>query len=180
MCSNRECDCDPDQEGSVCCCRSVREDILDNVVCPEGYPTPQVKISTLCGCTVCDDLNVYIHLTIVNRETDAPIPAALVLRNEGSETLTLLGITNNNGHYKFNEPVATYSLALKIVASGFIPQLVSPMRLFPDKKVIRMKIVMIPHMSVQLGLGGSALTLRLGSMAAVTAPAGVCVCVCPY
>ena len=186
VCSNRECDCDSEQDGSVCCCRSLREETFDNIVCPEGVATPQVKNSTLCGCTVCDDLNIQIQLTIVNRETDEPVPAALVLRNEGSDTLTLLGITNNNGHYRFNEPVATYRLALKIVASGFMPQLTSPIRLFPHTKVITLTIVMIPHMTVQLGLGGSALTLRLGSMAAVTAPAGKCVSVwlvgwvCPY
>lgn len=173
VCSAQECDCDPEQNGNVCCCRSLRSEPLFNVVCPEGVVPPILANTTMCGCGVCDDVSVQVHVTVVNRDTDEPISAAMVLRNDGGEdSFNLLGVTNHHGRYMYTERVGRVYLELKVVAADYMPQMTLPMRLQPHRHVIELRIVMIPTMNMNVGLGGSDIVVRLGTMATVSAPAG--------
>ncbi len=142
-------------------------------MCPVGVVPPILGNTTACGCGVCDDVSVQVHITVVNRDTDEPISAAVVMRNDGGEdSYNILGVTNQNGRYMYTEKVGRVYLELKIIAKGYMSQTTLPMRLQPYRHVIELRVVMIPKMIIDVGLGGSNIVVRLGTLATVSAPAG--------
>ena len=135
----------------------------------EGLPTPQVTSASFCGCTVCDDVDITITLTTQHRDTQEPVAAAQIYRKEGDQ-LQLVGLTNNFGKFVLSEPVGSLSITLHIVAPNFIPYPMKPITLRPDRMRTSHVINLIPLMNFEVGMGGSPITIRLGTMAAISAP----------
>jgi len=99
-----------------------------------------------------------------------PIPAAVVLkRMAGADDHAYTGLTNENGLFMFTQAVGDVSIELKVLAAGFNPYMSMPMRLRPGRMSLRLSIVLIPSMSMEVGLGGSPITVRFGSTASITA-----------
>ena len=119
-------------------------------------------------------MSIQVHITVADRDTNEPIAAALVLRVEesGPDSVGYLGLTSNNGLLMFTESIGRRYLEVKVLAAGYVLYMTMPMKLHPHKHVLRVSVLMIPSMSMDVGLGGSEIILRLGAIVSVSAPAG--------
>ena len=134
-----------------------------------GLSVPQVKSATLCGCTSCDDIMARVTLTVQHRDTKEPVAAAQIYRKDGDQ-MEMIGLTNNAGFFIHTEPVESQQLTLHIVAPNFIPYTLQPITLRPERPITQITVSLIPLMNLEVGLGGSPITIRLGTMAAISAP----------
>ena len=100
---------------------------------------------------------------------NTPIPAAQVLRMEG-DVLTPMGITNNQGKLVFVESVAERTAVYQVRATGYLSQATPVFNLLPSSPRISWEVMLMSSMNVEVGLGGAALSLRLGSMLSVSIP----------
>lgn len=171
-CNLRTCDgCDAGP-GSVCCCRAIATSFVDGIECAGDISPPSVPNVTFCGCTVCDDITVTVSMKVLNRDTLEEVRAAQVYRVDDGDELRPIGITDNSGRLIFIETAATRSVTLTILAADFIQYRSLPILLDPSRRMVSLEVKLIPIMSIQAGLGGSAITLRLGPTAVISAPAG--------
>ena len=151
---------------SVCCCRMLEEEIVqaecDNM-------NISFRNATRCGCTSCDDIDATVQVTVLSTEDNTPIPAAQIRR---SDSMELLGITLNNGQFIFREPIGTRNITIAVQAPDFLTRNV-PINLENGlgRQVIAVTVLLNPHLGLQVGFGGAAVTVRLGP-AAVFASAG--------
>lgn len=174
-CSREKCLCNEDLlQGpgtSVCCCRaSQQEELTAAIVCPLPGMVPRIPNATRCRCNTCDDLEVTIVLTVVAAGSKVPIPAARVFRMETNSDMTMLGISNNFGVFRFREVVGVGSVMLQVQASGYLAQTVPSLELVPTSLMVQREVVLLPGLNIEVGLGGAPLVLRLGSMLSVSAP----------
>lgn len=135
----------------------------------EGLQPPQVTSADICGCKVCDDIIARVSLIVQHRDTQNQIAAAQIYRKEGNE-LQLLGLTNNFGRFIHLETVASLQISLHVISPNFIPYTLQPITLSPSRTQISITVDLIPLMNLRVGLGGSPITIRLSTMAAVSAP----------
>ena len=156
--------CDLEFRNSVCCCRVIEEEIIQ-AECNTTNPS-SVRNATRCGCTSCDDIEAMVQVTVVSVEDNTPIPAAQILQ---ANTLVVLGITLTDGQFVFQEPLGTRSITIRVQAPDFLPRSVTIL-LEPGRTVIAVTVPLIPLLVLPIGLGGSAVTVRLGP-AAVSTPA---------
>ena len=164
--------CDSCEGGSVCCCRVIESESIDDIQCIDGVSRPSVFNATLCGCSVCDDIPVTVTMTVFDRVSLDRIRAAQVYRVDDGDLLQPMGITDNSGRFIFVEPAATRSITLLILAADFMQYRSLPIALLPSRTTVSLEIKLIPIMNIPAGLGGSAITLRLGPTAVISAPAG--------
>ncbi len=176
VCSNHECTCGPDQDARICCCRATANEHLSDLTCQAGIPPPLIVNATECGCSICDHLTIQVHVTVVSTNGNEPIAAAMVMRNdEADDSYNMLGLTNSLGRFIYREQLSRLTFELKVVAAGYMPYMSLPIRLHPHRQVIELQIMLIPSMTMNVGLGGANITVRLGPMASVSAPAGMLV-----
>ena len=135
----------------------------------EGISVPQVTDDTLCGCTVCDDIIATVRLIVQHRDTQEALPAVQIYRLDGDQ-MEMVGLTDNFGMFVHNEPVGSRQLILHIIAPNFIPYTLEPITLRPHRPHTEITVSLIPLMNLDVGLGGSPITIRLGTMAAISAP----------
>ena len=168
-CSQARCNCSPETPGKVCCCRLIQESLIEGIECVKGLTPPNITSAEFCGCKVCDDIVARVSLTVQHRDTQNPIAAAQIYRKQGDE-LQLLGITNNFGRFIHKEMVGSLRITLHVVAPNFIPYTLQPITLRPSRPQTSITVDLIPLMNLRVGLGGSPITIRLGTMAAISAP----------
>ena len=135
----------------------------------KGLETPRVSSALYCGCAVCHDIPVRITLKVQHRDSQEPVSAAQLYRKEGSD-LELLGLTDNIGRFIHLDEVGSRQIVLHVVAPNFIPVTLEALALHPDRPQTTITVNLIPLMNLDVGLGGSPITIRLGTMAAVSAP----------
>ena len=135
----------------------------------EGLPVPQLTSADLCGCEVCDDIIARVSLIVQHRDTQNPIAAAQIYRKNGDE-LQLLGLTNNFGRFIHYETVGSLQMTMHVISPNYIPYTLQPITLRPSRPQTSITVNLIPLMNLRVGLGGSPITIRLGTMAAVSAP----------
>ena len=152
----------------VCCCRQI----FDNEIHAEciGDMTFSIQNATHCGCTSCDDVEATVQVTVLSARNNTPIPAAQILRVEtDSMKAQLLGITLNNGQFVFREPLRTQSMTIRLQAPDFLAQ-THKISLQPGHRMLTITIFLNPLVVSQIGMGGSAVTVRLGRVV-MSAPA---------
>lgn len=102
--------------------------------------------------------------------TNNPIVAARIYRMDTNTELTFLGITNNEGHFRYRESANAGSLVLQIQAAGYLTQSTSPaLSIVPSIPTVRREIILMPSINIEVGLGGAPLILRLGTMLSISA-----------
>lgn len=173
-CSLDVCTCDLSllANGSVCCCRPTQQEPVQGIQCNMSMMVPELINVTSCGCTGCDDIRIIIDITVVAMRTLDPIPAARVYLVNGTSAndLFFIGITNNFGQFRFRESVSARTVVLMVQAAGYLVRTSNPFNLQPSISRVSQQVVLMPSMEVAVGVGGSTLNVRLGSMLAVTAP----------
>ena len=142
---------------------------MQGIQCMDGLQTPRVSSALYCGCAVCDDIPVRVTLNVQHRDSQEPVAAAQVYRKNGND-LQLLGLTTNFGRFIHSDLVRSRQITLHVVAPNFIPITLEPLTLHSDRPQTTITINLIPLMNLEVGLGGSPITIRLGTMAAVSAP----------
>lgn len=141
------------------------------VKCPREDMAPRLSNVTRCHCNTCDDLEVTIAITVVTVSSRTPIPAARVFSMEPNRDLTLLGISNNFGTFRYRFLVGVGSMVLQVQAMGYISQTLPAETLLPSSPLVVREVVLMPGMDMEVGLGGAPLVVRLGTMLSVSAPA---------
>lgn len=153
----------------MCCCRGIeQEELSDSIQCDSATP-PRITSVTQCGCVSCDDLEVTVTLVVVAVGTSKPITAARVFRMDSTDGLTLLGITNNFGVFRYRELAGVRTVVFQVQAAGYVTQSMATLHLLPSTPTVRREVVLMPSLSIEVGLGGSPLVLRLGSILSVSA-----------
>lgn len=159
--------CNPELQTSVCCCRTLDEEIVQAECDRKNF---SFKNTTRCGCTSCDDIEVTVQVTVVSVKDSTPIPAAQILRTDSME---LLGITLNNGQFVFQEPLRTHNITIMVQAPNFLTRrnVDIELRNGLGRQVITATVFLNPLLVLQVGFGGSEVTVQLGP-AVVSASAG--------
>ena len=134
-----------------------------------GLQIPQISSALHCGCELCHDIPVKITLNVQHRDSQEPVAAAQLYRKNRND-LQLLGLTDNFGRFIHLDVVGSRQITFHIVAPNFIPVTLESLTLHPDRPQITITVNLIPLMNLDVGLGGSPITIRLGTMAAVSAP----------
>ena len=173
-CSSEVCTC-PDndlvEEGEVCCCRQTTTELLQGLNCTVlSMNVPMFNV-TSCGCASCSDIEITIMLTVVAMTRSEPIPAAQVYREEESGR-TSIGITNNRGMFVYRVRAGARNITLSVQSPEYMPRSTGILNLNPASRTISQRLVLMPRMNVPMGMGDSALSLRLGSRLAVSASSG--------
>ena len=154
-----------------CCCRSRQTEVIDlrDLGCTSTEILPQAdRINdTRCGCSVCDDIPITVIVTVVSSLDDSTITAAQIFNDD---TDAYLGITIADGTFTFKEVHGTEVLQLRVQAPNFMERNMD-VPISVEEPVRLVRIVLNPITIIPIGLGASALTLRLGGEAAVAAPA---------
>jgi hypothetical protein len=112
---------------------------------------------------------VRISLNVQHRDNQEPVAAAQIYR-KNRDDLELLGLTDNFGRFIHMDVVGIRQIILHVIAPNFIPITLESLTLRPDRPQTTITVNLIPLMNLDVGLGGSPITIRLGTMAAVSAP----------
>ena len=142
---------------------------MQGIECMSGIQLPQVSSALHCGCEICHDIPVRITLNVQHRDSQEPVAAAQLYRKNGND-LQLLGLTDNFGRFIHSDVVGSRQITLHVVAPNFVPITLEPLTLHPDRPQTTITVNLIPLMNLDVGLGGSPITIRLGTMAAISAP----------
>ncbi|MCG8625603.1 MAG: hypothetical protein MJE68_26835 [Proteobacteria bacterium] len=142
---------------------------MQGIQCIKELQTPQVSSALHCGCEVCHDIPVRITLNVQHRDNQEPVAAAQIYWKNG-EDLQLLGLTDNFGRFIHSDVVGAREITLHIMSPNFIAITLESLTLRPDRPQTTITVNLIPLMNLDVGLGGSPITIRLGTMAAVSAP----------
>lgn len=130
---------------------------------------PLMSNITSCGCIGCDDLEVTVTLVVVATRTNAPIAAARVFRLDSNSDPTLLGITNNDGMFHYNDVIGAGPVVYRIQAVGFLSQTTPAIAFVPSHRSVRREVALMSGMDLAVGMGGAPLTLQLGTMLSIHA-----------
>ena len=149
----------------MCCCRAFDESIVQ---CDTVLETSGVANASVCGCSVCDDILVTVTATVRNAENDELISGAQIFNINDLSSPQFLGITFN-GQAQFQVEFGLQPVTLQVVAANF-RDTTRIVNLAPGRD-ITVTIPLTPLIVIVMGLGNSALTVRLGLISAVSAPA---------
>ncbi len=155
-----------------CCCRTFQESTIDltdfGCTAPDvrGVTEESLRTADSCICATCDDIVVTVRLTVVSSANNDPIPAAQIFETTSNN---MLGLTLNDGTFRFNEPLETRALSLLVQASLFVDKMID-VQLMTSPSPLEVRVVLTPRSLVALGLGGSSVILRLGDTLAISAP----------
>lgn len=171
-CTLRPCDCaSSGLEGSVCCCRALDESPIEGISCNGVQIPPTFVNASSCGCSVCDDVSITIRFTIVTSEDiEEVIPAAQIIKLDDAGSPSLLGISNNIGRFTYEALAGEINVTFKVQAVGYLPNTLSSVPLSPRIRFLDLTVRLLPLMNIDLVPGGSALSLRLGRRAVISAP----------
>lgn len=154
----------------MCCCRPLDESRIsldETVECNELAPILTVN-ATICGCSVCDDLFITVRVTVANAENNEEVISGAQIFNISDDSSPIfLGVTAN-GQLEFVQPFDLNSITLQVLAANF---LTTNMTVNLGPGPIQVTVLLTPLVVIEVGLGNSALTVRLGSNAAVSTPA---------
>ena len=153
----------------LCCCRTVKTQRL-NIQCERGLTLSDdvTTNSTHCSCTACDDITVQVVVYIYDHVGGDPISAAQVINKTSGE---LIGMTYFNGVVKFDAPLSSRNLTVRVQAANYFPR-DRFIHLFPTSHGIAIKIALATPIVINASPGDNGYTFIFGPMVFITVSAG--------